>query len=400
LVAALTLLVGVVGAEVLLRVFHPQPDPYATSKVVVTRNFVPSWHEPHERLRVSAAPGIPGMTTASKTFSTDNVGLRGDSLAMPKPRDEFRVFVVGGSTTECTYLDDSEALPRMIQNRMRARPFDGRRVSVYGAGKSGDNSTDHVAALSHILVHLQPDMIVVFSGINDLSADIAGRSRADLITPHHKVMAFGDMVRFLATESHVMRLAHRVLAPRSERQQLEELPLKVDISPRVAIRRSHPPSNASPRVNTSEYAENLASMVGLARAHGASIVFMTQATTWNSTVDPTAERWHWMTYRHGVTYREEALDRAMERYNDAMRRVAAEQAVPIFDLARLLPKSTRYIYDDVHFNPMGADTASTLLAAFLAHEYGRGKSVLATVPPGRGPARMRATGSGAAAEPR
>jgi len=206
------------------------------------------------------------------------------------------------------------------------------------------------------------------------------------------------MVRFLATESHVMRLAHRVLAPRTERQQLEELPLEVDISPRVALRRSHPLSNAIPRVNAREYAENLASLVGLARAHGASIVFMTQATTWNSGVDPTAEHWHWMTYRHGVTYREDVLDRAMERYNDAMRRVAAEQGVPIFDLARALPKSTRYIYDDVHFNPKGADTASTMLAAFLAHEYGRGHSELATVPSVRGPARMRVTGS--AAEPR
>jgi lysophospholipase L1-like esterase len=76
-----------------------------------------------------------------------------------------------------------------------------------------------------------------------------------------------------------------------------------------------------------------------------------------------------MTYRHGVTYREDVLDGEMEQYNGVMRDVGAELGVPVFDLARELPKSTRYIYDDVHFNAKGADTTGALLASFLEARY-------------------------------
>lgn len=375
-VALVTLLVGLCAAELLLRAMHPLPDPYAALKEVVQRDFVPSFHAPHERLVVSAEAGIPGMSTSRKTFSTDNVGLRGDSLAMPKPAGEFRIFVIGGSTTECTYLDDSEALPRRIQDHLRADGFSSRQVEVYGAAKSGDNSLDHVAALSQILIHMQPDMIVVFAGINDLSGGIAGVSYEDVISPPRTRIHFADIVKELATESQLARLAYQVLGQRSERQRLEALPLRADVQRLVAIRDSHAVSDSVLHLDPGMYRDNLETLAGTARAHRVPMVFMTQATTWNSEVDSTAVHWHWMTYRRGVTYREDVLDGEMEKYNDVMRQEGAKLGVPVFDLARELPKSTRYIYDDVHFNPAGADTTGVLLASFLVARYPHPDSAL------------------------
>jgi len=48
-----------------------------------------------------------------------------------------------------------------------------------------------------------------------------------------------------------------------------------------------------------------------------------------------------------------------------MRQIAIEHAVPLYDLAKLMPKSLEYFYDDVHFNVKGAHTAGTQLAAFI-----------------------------------
>jgi hypothetical protein len=92
---------------------------------------------------------------------------------------------------------------------------------------------------------------------------------------------------------------------------------------------------------------------------------MTQQSTWNSPVDPEARKWHWMRYRGGVTYREDLMDAALESLNDAMRSVAADFDVPLFDLASAVPKSLDYFYDDCHFNTAGADTVGHLLATFL-----------------------------------
>ena len=92
---------------------------------------------------------------------------------------------------------------------------------------------------------------------------------------------------------------------------------------------------------------------------------MTQASSWNSDVDPNISDWHWMLYRFGVTYREDPMDRGLESYNDAMRELAEEHSVPVYDLARSLPKSSAYFYDDVHFNVGGAATAGEGLASFI-----------------------------------
>ena len=48
-----------------------------------------------------------------------------------------------------------------------------------------------------------------------------------------------------------------------------------------------------------------------------------------------------------------------------MRRVANENSLPIYDLAKSIPKSMDYFYDDFHFNENGAYTAGTGLATYL-----------------------------------
>jgi lysophospholipase L1-like esterase len=72
-----------------------------------------------------------------------------------------------------------------------------------------------------------------------------------------------------------------------------------------------------------------------------------------------------MSYRFGVVYREDFMDEALESYNDVMRAIAEEHSVPVYDLARSLPKSSDYFYDDVHFNVEGAATAGEGLASFI-----------------------------------
>jgi hypothetical protein len=112
-------------------------------------------------------------------------------------------------------------------------------------------------------------------------------------------------------------------------------------------------------------------------ANGFRIVFMTQQTTWNSVVDPTAKAHHWMRYRAGAsdprhpgsttgaTFREDLMDAAMERLNDTMRDVCTRDSIPLYDLARTLPKSLQYFYDDCHFNVAGAAGAGKGIAQFM-----------------------------------
>jgi lysophospholipase L1-like esterase len=355
-------LVALAGVELLLRWLHPLPDPYQAIKTAASvpwpgTPYVPSAYPPHHRLTVQAEPGLPGIDTLPRVVTMNNLGFRGDSLAIPKPAGELRVFVVGGSTTECIFLDDREALGARLQAYLRLA-LPGRDLRVYAAGKSGDKSFDHVAMAAHRIAHLQPDVIVVFAGVNDLMAGVGRRDY--LLRLEGQPTRFRALLGELATEFQLPRLVHAAL------HGFDPADTHIRSNYRQAVRAARAePLLPLPSADPAPFARNLLTLQGIARAQGARVVLMTQATTWN-TPDPVSRRWHWMS--RPVRYPEPALESLMERYNDATRAVGAAQGLPVFDLDRRLPHTSRYLYDDVHFNVRGADTTALLLARFMVEQ--------------------------------
>src|SRR5215471_5532284 len=231
------------------------------------------------------------------------------------------------------------------------------QVRVYNAGVSGDRSDDHVAILTQRIVHLEPDLVVVFAGINDLLASIHGHDYLHLPMPARPPW------KLLATQSQLGRLAYDIVTLRGPlRDVAEDVPLVTNYRFGVERQRAAPAASAPPAFDTREYANNLRTLAGVAAGHGIALIFVTQQTTWASHVDPSAKDWHWMLRVDDVRYQEGDMHAALERVNDVMRDVAESKDVVLYDLARRMPKSTEYFYDDVHFNSNGARVAGTEIA--------------------------------------
>lgn len=366
LVALAICLVLVVTAEFTLAWVAPLPDPYAAQRRMP--GFIPSAHEPQQLYRIVIEPNLPGVDPVHDNrvneFSTNNLGFRGDDLVRPKPADELRIFTVGGSTMECIVLDDSRDPSRLLQGTLDAL-LGARDVRVYNAGKSGDRSYDHLAMVSQRIAHLEPDVLVIFAGVNDLLAGLFG---VDYLHLEARQMGSRDLLKFLAGESQLYRrfyAAARRFRRRTAREIQETIEFETNYAEKAALQRSFPAIETPPRVDLNSYATNLRSILAVGRAAGARVVFMTQPTTWNSKVDPEASQWHWMRLRQGGIYREDLMDAALERYNDVMRDLAATEHVQLVDLAATMPKSLEFFYDDVHFNDAGARAAAAALAAQL-----------------------------------
>jgi lysophospholipase L1-like esterase len=366
LTLAATLLLAEVGLERFARV----PDPYQSIKAPTPENrYIRSAFRPHTDLWTTAEPGLPGMS-GRHHFTSNNLGFRGDSLAIPKPPAERRVFVIGGSVVECFYLDDADALTAALQRDLQGRAPAGTMVRVYGAGKSGDRSDDHVSMLVHRIVHLEPDAIVLLAGVNDLTASIEGYDYLHLHVYSRPPPRLGmlALLRLAATGFQIPRRLYflfRLLRPPAEEELQEEIPLLSNYRQLAQKRQAAPRSDRPPATNEPAFARNLRTIAGVARAHKIRLAFVTQPSTWNSTVDPAIGDWQWMLLRKGVAYRPDLMDQALERLNQVTRDVGAAEGVPVYDLAKAIPKSGQFFYDDVHLNVNGARAAADGVARFL-----------------------------------
>ncbi len=373
LMSILSLILSLIIAELSLRFVAPVPDPFESYKNPRVQQYIVSQYAPNIHWTTTAEVGLPGMS-GNNQFTTNNMGFRGDDLVNPKPSGEFRIFMVGGSSTECFYLDDRQAIHAVLQNELAKLDHGGRRIKVYNAGKAGDRTDDHISMIVHRIVHLEPDMIIVFAGINDLGTQ-GGDEAFDYLHVRkralHERLSLSLLVKMTATEFQVPRrlyvLRQYLLSPK---ERFGEVTLISNHRPLVRVRREAPITNEKPFVSTAPYRDNLITIAGVARGHRVPLVYMTQQTTWNSSVDPQAENWQWMLYDSKIdkTYRADLGDTALESLNDAMRQVAAEQRIPLYDLRRILPKSLEFFYDDVHFNVRGAQVAGKGLAEFISSQ--------------------------------
>ena len=169
ILASASVLVCSLIAEPFLRYFVPVPDPYEAVKTLRNINrYIKSEFPRNYWAQTEPEEGLLGIK-GPNSFSTNNMGFRGDYLLEPKPASEFRIFMIGGSTTEGLYLDDSQTITKILQDELGQYLDDHVQVKVQNAGKSGDSLPDHLSMLVHRIVHLQPDLIVLFSGVNDLT---------------------------------------------------------------------------------------------------------------------------------------------------------------------------------------------------------------------------------------
>lgn len=352
------LVAGLLAAELLLRRVAPVDDPYAEFKVQgsVSNQFVAS-EFPRNHQVLTRHSRVDGTGTgndaahkARRRFTTNNMGFRGATLARPKPATELRVFITGASTAECLYLDDADALHAVLEQTLADQVATDRTVKVYNSAKSHGRSYDHVSMVVHRLLHLDPDLIIVFAGLNDLLASIYGTDYLHFVESAPRRFSAGLIARMWLTEWQLPRRAFSLLR-RSEPHGAAE----VRTRPVAGSREGTPPTDVT------GYQKNVTTIAAAAHAHGVRVLVVTQPTTWNSAVDADARQWQ--TNLQG--YSEMQMDTALEAFNDVVRQLPVGPEIAVFDLAKTLPKSTQYFYDDAHFTVAGARFVGELIGRFV-----------------------------------
>lgn len=308
-------------------------------------------------------PGISGETH----FTTESHGFRFPrELTVPRPTGTLRIFCLGGSTTECTYLDDADAWPARFETLLReSRP--GKTIEVINAGFSGMTSADHRAQLDDQIIPLQPTCIVLMAGINDhlrrntVAANASGGWRRFAMDYSMTVRRAVPLWRALSGSTGAAGI-HQ-FDPQGEtyrrlRNECAAIPIAAETAPFDALPDPMP-----------AFEGNVTAIFDRCKAVGIQLVLVTHPSIWSEHLSPADLDLLWMRSTIMVTGKQPPLSwhiREMNHLNDWLRNFAATHGLPLVDADRLLPKSTDVFYDDCHLNVAGARRLADLLADAFA----------------------------------
>ena len=116
----------------------------------------------------------------------NSAGFRGPELITPKPVDDVRIAFLGASTTFAAEpsSDDAEVWPDLVVQKLRRR-FPKTRFDYINGGVPGHTLSSTRKLLQARILALQPDIIVIFPGTNDLVGELMDLAVAQgLARPH------------------------------------------------------------------------------------------------------------------------------------------------------------------------------------------------------------------------
>jgi len=113
------------------------------------------------------------------------------------------------------------------------------------------------------------------------------------------------------------------------------------------------------------FERNLRDFVAIARSKGMHVLLATQPSLYRDDLTPTQQQllaFPLSHHFHGERASLHSMVEGMRKFNDAARRLAKQEGVDLVDLERQMPKTTAYLYDDVHYTKAGNELIGNALA--------------------------------------
>jgi len=346
---------------------------------VVADDRIMVW-PPNLSMRYAPAPDVMPGVEGSSVFTTNEWGIRGRPFA---DEDRYRILTLGGSTTECLYLDDSEAWPYLLEQRLVE--VAGSGVWVGNVGRAGHTARYH-ALQAEALAQQYPDIdaAVVLLGLNDLllrlRSDDAYLPLSEQPSSYTRQLVETAFARSPDLDAHLpfykrselwrtLRRVKQALEVRgSEELQDDDALFMVGFRARRANALAVLDTLPDLTVALDDYRGSLERIVTALESQGVLPILATQPTLWRSDLSEAEEALLWFGRRGNLSdsgnefYSAGALDEGMRAFNDVLRSVCAARALTCVDLEASLPKDTTVYYDDAHFNESGARMVADAIA--------------------------------------
>jgi lysophospholipase L1-like esterase len=368
-----SIVVCVVLAEVALRAFAPVTVDDASVRYQYRQNL----------------PRLKNFVT----YERNAYGLRATSMGpQPKTRGVKRVLCLGASTTDQINQNLGDTWCGLLETQLnRSYGSSGVRFETASLGRGGFRAVDDLAWAEDSVAALQPDIVVLLLGINDLAFTGARGYRYDRLDsslarsrrrrdPNGGRPAMAPWQRracpvALQLCRRLVLLKHRIAAAKQanapirldwDSENLPRLRKEYQALPEV----DHVDRDPDPEQEFHDAADSL--VASLVSRHIRTVV-LGQPVLWSDHMGDAERNQLWFpvsTSKGPVRPNGTWLANEMGRYNADLSAIAAARGATFYNLDGRVPKTVEYFFDDCHYTDAGsalvAKEVLPLVAGLLA----------------------------------
>lgn len=305
---------------------------------------------PDDRLPYKLRPGFEFQSSAGLERTRHNAsGFRANSDFAPKEDGTIRIICLGGSTTYGASVVDNHAtypsvLEKLLNSEFRVDGWD--KVEVLNLGVGGYTSHEDLLNLKVYGMPLDPDVVLIQSGINDVAPRFYPEPDPDY---HHfrkplKPVEAGALSRALYHSKLFVVLGWKLgLIQPLTLQSRTQYPL-----PPAREAAGHMSNNG-----TEAYENNLSEMIAIATDADIEVWLLTGAHLFGVNFAAPDEEGRLL---------DDAYRRGLIEHNEVVRKITSERGVGIVDLERSMPALRQYFSDPIHMTEEGNVLKARLIA--------------------------------------
>ena len=278
----------------------------------------------------------------------NSLGFRGGEIEKPKPRSVYRIVLIGGSSTyEERVSDWRKDWARQLQNELQ-KSYNYENIEVINAGLPGWTSFNSLVNLEFKIVDLEPDLIIIYHGVND--------AIARLVPPNLHLSDNIGRVKQFEKKSCIFPICS-ILVQRLTGREKDFLNVDAPTAggsidniydPRLGMT-----TLEAYKANSPIYFErNLRSMIAIAREYDSDVLLSTWA--YSDQFDPQLD--FASTAHHQFGFNQNNL---------AVKKIGEEKKVLVYDFESEMPKDKSYWADGRHVNERGAELKGELFTNFI-----------------------------------
>ena len=335
-------------SELVLRIYNPFSFRQKGATIVLPRN----------RKMIISNDKNPDLE--KQIIHTKNsLGFRGPE--MPKNFDDcLSIIAVGGSTTECFFLNDHNCWTALLSERLSQNY---QKIWVNNAGYQGHSTFGHFILINDYIKYLHPKYVLLLVGCNevnrtDIAEDesVAGTGSANStwgwLKGNSEVIALvlNLQRKWLADRLHVTDGFIDLRSPANQFIELSESRIDSVLNAQQPLVRA--------------YRKRLERILDTCLQNNIRPVLMTQPSLFGIGKDPLT-RCNLETFKVGSGYNGLLMWKLLEQYNDITRTVAMQKHLLLIDLAHEIAKNSLYFYDAIHFTDQGSERVADTIALHL-----------------------------------